>query len=417
MPRRLLAASVPALAVAFTWSRLELSPHVWPLLAVVATGLAAALPRSAWQALGLAAAGIIGVAAITLGASPGGAGREAEHGLREFYAVALPFDGQRHTSMHALVLIAVAGFAAALGLLAARRPVAGAVCAAAGVGWPATLVPARDTVSIGALALGAALWPFVAGRARGARAYAPGLVALVGVVLVASAAATAGVKPSSSAVDWEQWDVFGASEALGVTLVWDANYGGIEFPARATTVLKIKAPRRALYWRASTLDSFLDDRWVEALYATGRSEGERTLPADPLLPPAARSRKDWVEQHVEVAALVDDHLVAAGQPVRLTKSDADRVVYLSGGVMRVSKALRRGQRYDVWSYAPRPSPASLVRSPAAIRSHRAATSTSDERSHRPSAFPGGRWRSTRCSPMSSTSRSGPIAGSGARRSG
>ena len=48
------------------------------------------------------------------------------------------------------------------------------------------------------------------------------------------------------------------------------------------------------------------------------------------------------------------------------------MIYMSGGVMRVQKALRRGQRYDVWSYAPRPSPAGLVRStparyPAAAR--------------------------------------------------
>lgn len=364
MHRRLVAAALPALAVAFAWSRLELNPGAWPLLAAVAVGLTAALPRVLWQALGVAVTGTIGVVAVVLGGSPAGAGREAEHGLREFYAVALPFDGQRHTSMHALVMVAVACFAAALGVWAGRRPFAGAVCAGVGVGWPATLVPARDTVAIGALALGAALWPFLAARPSALRVSVPGLAALVAIVVVASSAAAAGVKPSRSAVDWEQWDLFGGSQALGVTLVWDANYGGIEFPARTTTVLKITAPRRALYWRASTLDSFLDDRWVEALYSTGRSAGERTLPPDPLLPPAARSRRDWVEQRVEVAALVDDHLVAAGQPVRLSTTDADSVIYMSGGVMRVQKALRRGQRYDVWSYAPRPSPAGLVRSPA-----------------------------------------------------
>ena len=144
MHRRLVAAALPALAVAFAWSRLELNPGAWPLLAAVAVGLTAALPRVLWQALGVAVTGTIGVVAVVLGGSPAGAGREAEHGLREFYAVALPFDGQRHTSMHALVMVAVACFAAALGVWAGRRPFAGAVCAAVGVGWPATLVPARD---------------------------------------------------------------------------------------------------------------------------------------------------------------------------------------------------------------------------------------------------------------------------------
>ena len=87
--------------------------------------------------------------------------------------------------------------------------------------------------------------------------------------------AGAGARPSVAALDWQNWDLFGESRAgHTVVLVWGSDYGGIDFPPGKTTVLKIKAPRRALYWRATTLDIFAADHWVETLYATdagGRS--------------------------------------------------------------------------------------------------------------------------------------------------
>ena len=219
---------------------------------------------------------------------------------------------------------------------------------------------------MGALALLAALWPIVIGGLRDRRGLVPGAAVLAGVVALAALLAGAGARPSVAALDWKSWDLFGESGAgHAVALVWRSDYGGIDFPAGKTTVLRITAPRRALYWRATTLDTFASDRWVETLYATGTGSAEQTLPTDPLLPAAAARRSDWVEQKVDVRALVDDHVIGAGQPMALSGGKDARIRFLSGGVMTAPNGLDDIRHYTVWSYAPRPTPAALVRSPPA----------------------------------------------------
>ena len=91
----------------------------------------------------------------------------------------------------------------------------------------------------------------------------------------------------------------------------------------------------------------------------------RVLPADPLLPAAASSRAGWVKQEVDVQALVDDHVIAAGQPMEIDGIGDTGIRSLSGGVMLTPGGLAGMRRYTVWSYAPAPSPAALVRSPPA----------------------------------------------------
>ncbi len=364
--RRTLVISAPAaLAVALAWSRVETGPHLRGLLVAALVGLLTALPRRGWERVAIAVPTLTAVAAVAFDRRPWHLAAGLEKGLRDFDLVVLPFAPVEHAEMHALVLSVVALSAAALALTAAaRRPLACSALAALAIGWPTTIVPHRDTATVGGIALAVALWPPVASRLAGARAAAPALGVLAGVVLLAVAGALAGVRPSSAAVAWDRWDLLGSSRsAADVRLVWEASYEGIAFPARRTTVLRIEAPRRALYWRASTLDRFVDDHWIENLYPVATGNARRLLPPSTLQPPGARRGKDWVEQRVEVAALVDDHLVAASEPVRLSSSDTGRVSYLSGGVMRASRSLERGASYTVWSAAPRPSPAELVESP------------------------------------------------------
>ena len=95
----------------------------------------------------------------------------------------------------------------------------------------------------------------------------------------------------------------------------------------------------------------------------------RALPTDPLLPAAAASRRRLGE--------------AGGGRARTRRrprhrrepADGDRpaadergIRYLSGGVMLAPGGLGDMRRYTVWSYAPDPSPASLVKSPPAYPS-------------------------------------------------
>src|SRR5207244_7899655 len=63
-----------------------------------------------------------------------------------------------------------------------------------------------------------------------------------------------------------------------------------------------------------------------------------------------------------VRALEDDHLVGASIPV--ARNVSEPVLYDGQGVARVLDGLQRDERYTIWSYSPRPTPAQLVRVPA-----------------------------------------------------
>jgi transglutaminase-like putative cysteine protease len=364
--RRLLAAVLPVAAVAFAWASLERAPEQVVFVAVAGVTLLAAVPRTLRSRTAVAGAVLIGLTLLYAGSTATAMRDVADRGLRDFYAVPLPFDPLAHPEMHALVALATVMFGLTIAVTAGSRPLVAAAMAAGGVAWPATILPAQNTLAMGGLALLAALWPVVVTGARDRRGFVPGIAVLACVVVVATAAAGAGARPSTAALGWESWDLFGNSRAgQAVALIWSSNYGGIDFPAKETTVLRIVAPRRALYWRATTLDSFAGDRWLETLYATARPGAARTLPRDELLPSSASSRRGWVKQEVEVRALVDDHVIAAGQPMEIAADSDRRIFYLSGGVMRAPDGLGQMRHYTVWSYAPRPTPAALVRSPPA----------------------------------------------------
>jgi hypothetical protein len=83
---------------------------------------------------------------------------------------------------------------------------------------------------------------------------------------------------------------------------------------------------------------------------------------DRLTPARAALRENWLEQRVEVRALVDDRLAAAGTPVALDSRRLGTVFRLSGGVLRARSPLGEGHHYRVWSYAPDPTPAALASS-------------------------------------------------------
>jgi transglutaminase-like putative cysteine protease len=361
--RRLLGAAIPVAAVTYAWASLEYSPTRLVFVAVAGATLLAAVPVGLRSRTAVAGCVLVGLTLVLAGSAPRAMRDVADQGLRDFYSVVLPFDPLAHHQMHVLVVLGAAVFGLAIAVTAGTRPFVAAALAVGGVGWPATILSARNTLAMGALALLAALWPVVVAGVRDRRGLVPGAAVLACVVVVATVAAGAGARPSTAALGWESWDLFGDSRAGNtVSLVWNSNYGGIDFPAKETTVLRIVAPGRALYWRATTLDTFAGDRWVETLYGTALSGATRTLPQDELLPAGASARRGWVKQEVEVRALVDDHVIAAGQPMEIAAGSDQQIRYLSGGIMRALGGLGQMRRYTVWSYAPRPTPVTLVRS-------------------------------------------------------
>jgi transglutaminase-like putative cysteine protease len=375
--RTLAAALLPAAAVTAAWLRLEDPRRVWESAGLAALALVPALVRP-WLArvMALVATGL-GAVWMAFGAQPwellpyrdehvvGPSVRETTRGLSDFYAVFLPFEPDRNPEMHSLVLLAIFGFTAALALLVAeRRPIAAAAVTVAGVGWPTTLIGGK-TIGIGAAALAAALAIPLILRASSARTLVAG--AAIGALVIGGAvwASSATTLARSAAVDWESWNIGGTTrQASGVQFIWSSNYDGIKFPRTKTVVLEVDGPKAPTYWRTTTLDLFTRNHWFEDLFWLDQVDTHtRALQLAQLIPTRAANQRNWLEQRVQVEALVDDHLAAAGTPVGLDARRLGTVFLLSDGVLRVRDPVREGTSYRVWSYAPDPEPRTLAAAP------------------------------------------------------
>jgi len=378
MGRTALVYLAPAALVAAAWLRLE-RPHVDrpDTLAVVLLALLPALLPGARLRIAASAAALVGAVWIAFDSSPldarpfdesrsyfGPLGSVMKRGFVEYYDVLLPFSGRNHVAMHGVLVLAVFAFCLALSLaVAARKPLLAALVVAVGAGWPATLLPSGHGLVIGGGILTATLLA-VAGTRRGTAVPAFGAAALV--VAIAVVASSSAAVSKGGLLAWQKWDFYNLTrEPVGVAYVWDANYGGIDFPKEKTTVLRIRGPKRSLYWRATTLDTFVEDRWIENLVPLVVTDGTGDLPPEPFEPAQAANPKNWVRQDVEVVALRDQHFVAASVLQRIAApGSGSRVFFLNGGVVRTAQGLRPGQEYTVWSYAPQPKPAELARAGA-----------------------------------------------------
>jgi hypothetical protein len=308
---RPLAAATPAVGtILFAWSLLE-RPVSWG--AYVALGLLSLVPALplTYRARVAAAAGVaLAALALAFETWPHRALERAWAALHDAPAVQAPFDPLGFPTLHGLV--ACAGFAVALAAVlgvVARRPTIVVAAVAVGVGFPATLLEDAYAFRLGMLALGSVLWAFVVLRSVRLARTLPGVALAAIVVVSASAAASGGVAPGDAHVDWRGWDPFARGGGTGdFRFVWDANYSGISFPARPTVVFRVRAPKRAQYWRASTLDTFVADRWIENLYPVDAGTAHGRVPSDPLVPPATTSR--------ELAPPASDDRRLRGRPCR-----------------------------------------------------------------------------------------------------
>jgi transglutaminase-like putative cysteine protease len=376
------------LAIVVAWLGLEDPRRVGEALVVAALALVPALVPAGVRRIAAAGAATLVGAWVVFGAKAWELlpfrdervieplARDVGRGIVDFYEVFLPFEPQVNPEMHALVLSAVFGFTLAIGLLvAARRPLAAAGVAVAGVGWPATLL-GGTAVAVGAVALGAALSIPLVLRASALRTAVAGATVGALVIGVAVWTSSATTLAREAVLDWESWDIRGASQASQVRFAWDSNYEGIDFPTERTVVLRVKGPEQATYWRASTLNLFSEEHWFEhLLWITRVESGARvTLARAQAVPggppgsswdePNAAARDEVLEQEVEVGALADDRLVAAGTPIAVDSRRLGTVFQLSGNVLRARGALREGTRYRIWSHVPDPSPAALAAAPS-----------------------------------------------------
>jgi transglutaminase-like putative cysteine protease len=375
--RTALVSLLPAALIVTGWRQLE-QPGSREVALVALFGIVVALLPWRWLRVAAVVAALFGVIALGFGLSPLDARpRDPDHaffgplfsgiwnGVLDFYEVTLPFDPGELERMHGVVLLAVFVFTLAAALaVRARRPLLATVLTFAGAAWPVTLIRDAPTTARGTLLLIAALILLAALRPGAGRGL--GQTALVGaaVLFAAVIAVSTPAVAKGSFLDWQTWEPYTRPDrAVGVSYVWNADYDGIRFPKTPTTVLTIKAPKTAPYWRATTLDSFVDGHWREDALADvvpSRIQGRDALVDDPLVPAAAHNPSTWMEQKVTVRALRDTHLVGATVPVAFESGLAGAY---SPGVAYVGR-LRRDQDYRVWSYVPTPSPRQLARSRA-----------------------------------------------------
>jgi protein-glutamine gamma-glutamyltransferase len=369
---RTTAVSAPALVViAVAWLRLEHPVGaLWRVLALLALALAATLPRRRRLRGVAAVAATVAAAQVAVGVDlvpwrldrPGSAfglahsfstlGTRFGDGFSDFYGTHLPFDPRVHVAMHELVLSGLFLFALGVALLvAARKPVASSLMLLAGAGWPATLLGPSRGVAMGAAILAAALVLLAGLGSRRVPVLAIPAAAVVAVAAIAVGSATAA---RHGLVKWQSWNL--AHVAIGPTdvgFVWNAQYGGLKFSGRPTTVLQVQSTRSPTYLRAAVLDDFNDDAWV---VGTPR-------PADSLEPRAALLPKNQTRQVVTVDALADAHLAGGSIPVRFVAANGAPLVRFGRGFAALNQNLPRGFQYTVWSYTTRPSAAALRRSP------------------------------------------------------
>jgi transglutaminase-like putative cysteine protease len=376
--RPALLALIPALVIAQNWLRLE-SPQRdggRAFLLVVLAVTPALAPR-VWQRLVVLFGAAVAATVIAVRVDPraiverhhdyfGPLASRVGNGVLGFYDVRLPLNPFFHPEMHAVILVAAFAFSAALALTAAsRRPLASVVVLLVGATWPATLLSDGRDLLRGAVILASALLLLAGFRADARRTLLRAVLLGAALVAVALAATTQPAVAKGQFLHWQQWDLYTKPpKSVGVRYVWNSSYTGFRFPSKVTTVFKVKAPPRSVYWRSTTLDSFNGFRWMEDLHATEPVlfSGRTDLTAnDPLAPEKARDPKSWRRATIEILGLADDHLVAPSVPVAYG-SGFGEVSYAQGAIGIVAHGLHRGVQYDTWSYSPQPTPAQLARS-------------------------------------------------------
>jgi transglutaminase-like putative cysteine protease len=359
MVRTVALGGLAAFVIAADWLRFEdpRSGGGRPFtLAVLA--IAPALLRPWWLRLAGAAVSSFFALCLAFSVSPldiGDVGHRFGRGFLDFYDFRIPIDPVQHVRMHEVILAAIFAFTLAVALcLGAGRPLPAVIAFLIGAGWPATLLAGGSEIGRGVVILAVAL-ALLAGMTQRPSRLALGATAVVVVGAFALSSSPAVAK--TAFLHWQRWDFYTRPEKpVSVRYVWDANYGGVHFPKKETAVLSIRAPRRPMYWRATVLDLFDGTRWREHVWS------ETPVESHALTPPGADDPRNWIQQDVTVRALDDDHLVGASIPVAHNVSEP--VLYDGQGVARVLDGLTRDQRYTIWSYSPRPTPAQLVRVPA-----------------------------------------------------
>ena len=381
MPRRdplLWVALAGLLAVdALHWARIE-SPAMG-LLGLGVLAVLGALPTavSAWRGPVLAWLAALPVAALAAigqvtgiwpwhshGHYPSAITSAISKGAHGWFSVHTPFDPAHAGAVDHDVRLVYFVLAVGLSwLLVARRWTVAAIAVAFfGFAMPSTVASIPAGGLRAAIFLGLALFCLrvQARPAAGEEGAGSGQAVAVGMAMVATAfvvAALPGVtKPAF--LDWHSWNPLAKTQPqLSVSYVWNQSYKPLHWPKQQTTVFFVWSTQPH-YWPVARLETFRDGSWRDtARPANGPSTPVSTLSVPPGQLPSRATvdprAKDLATIQVQVAALLDHHLVGVGQPVMwLPPAGIKTAVY--------DRQQRRGQH--------RPGPGDEVRH-ARLRGH------------------------------------------------
>jgi transglutaminase-like putative cysteine protease len=365
MRKWLLVVALATPLLAWSWLRMESGGDAGQATLVVMLALVPALVsarrlRVVVTALALLVAGAIAFDLAPTWRLPGQVPARFGSGFLEFYDVQIPFDSGAHLRMHGVLLLALFAFTLAVALAAvACRPGLVALALVVGVGWPGTLLPGHDLLR-GALLLVVLLASTTVLRRGPVRGLGAALAAGAVVVVAALGASSSPALAKRAFLDWQHWDLYTKpAKPVDVSYVWDSSYRSLTFRGKPTTVFRVKAGSQPHYWRVSVLNSVEGGRWFEELaleFGEPRLIGEAGM-----VPPLEERRSRWEHEVVTIEALRDHRLPGGSVPVRYHPgAHRDQVEYDPTGIAYSAQLLTRGDRYDVWSYAPSPTPAQLA---------------------------------------------------------
>jgi transglutaminase-like putative cysteine protease len=141
--------------------------------------------------------------------------------------------------------------------------------------------------------------------------------------------------------DYESW-ASNAASARSTSFSWDHDYGPLDWPRDGRELLRVRASRRAAYWKAENLDGFDGARWIQT-----RSEFE-----DPATPDDAETISDGTQRiRVTIRNLSSDDFVTAGWADQV-ESPTLRETPRGDGTWMASRTLRRGDAYTATVYTP-----------------------------------------------------------------